>query len=190
MGQQRVHIPIAIAIITWNWLWHILGFWITIKIITWSMVQQRVHLRITIAIIQWFSYRNKIHNVEYALEAVVDLYAKWMRVRFVCMLGPKFTDSLCEEGFWTMICHCSAIDLPLGYACEILFFNLDLPLICLWVALVRIRFWTMICRWSAFGLRLWGSKKKRTRKKLKTKQRHFYQIWCHESLVQKMCRPF
>ena len=47
----------------------------------------------------WCSYRNKIHNVEYALEAVVDLYAKWMRVRFVCMLGPKFTDSLCEEGF-------------------------------------------------------------------------------------------
>ena len=47
----------------------------------------------------WCSYRNKIHNVEYALEAVVDVYAKWMRVRFVCMLGPKFTDSLCEEGF-------------------------------------------------------------------------------------------
>ena len=69
------------------------------KIITWSMVQQRVHLRITIAIIQWFSYRNKIHNVEYALEAVVDLYAKWMRVRFVCMPGPKFPDSLCEEVF-------------------------------------------------------------------------------------------
>ena len=63
------------------------------------MVQQRVHLRITIAIIQWFSYRNKIHNVEYALEAVVDLYAKWMRVRFVCMPGPKFPDSLCQEGF-------------------------------------------------------------------------------------------
>ena len=88
----------------------------------------------------WCSYRNKIHNVEYALEAVADVYAKWMRVRFVGMPGPKLPESLCEEGFRTMICHCSAIDLPLGYACEILFFNFVLPLICLWVALVRIRF--------------------------------------------------
>ena len=52
-----------------------------------------------VLILFWFSCRDKIHNVEYALEAVVDLYAKWMRVRFVCMPGPKFPDSLCEEGF-------------------------------------------------------------------------------------------
>ena len=57
MVQQRAHLLIAIAIITWIWFSQNLRFCITIRIITWNMAQQRFHLRIAIAIMTctWFS---------------------------------------------------------------------------------------------------------------------------------------